>query len=101
MMRRGEGLSKKENLREGSRRKTCFEEDLDTSSEDICANNFNRDGENEFLSIGDTEEDSDQIIIEHVKIDDIEINDYVLVKFRSKKNISRYIASYCALSESS
>jgi hypothetical protein len=59
-----------------------FEEDFDTRSEDISAEDFTTGISNDFLSVGGTE---NQIIIEDLKIDDIEISDYILFKFVSKK----------------
>jgi len=44
---------------------------LDISSEDKSADNFKRDSKNESLSIGDTEEDADEINTEEVKIYDL------------------------------
>jgi hypothetical protein len=44
---------------------------LDISSEDNSADNFKRDSKNESLSIGDTEEDADEITVEDVNIYDI------------------------------
>lgn len=40
---------------------------MDISSEDNSADNFSRDIKNEYLSIGDTEKDADQITTEDVK----------------------------------
>jgi hypothetical protein len=53
---------------------------LCTSSEDISAYKFNRDSENEFLSIGDIDKDAVQITIKDVTIDDTETNGYLLVQ---------------------
>jgi hypothetical protein len=86
MMRQGEGLSETENLRNGNKRK-IFEEDLGTSNEDISVNNFNRDSKNESLSIGDTDKDADQITMKDVKIDDTEVNGYVLVQFMQEATL--------------
>jgi hypothetical protein len=37
------------------------------------------------LSKGDTDKDAEQIITEDIKLNDVEINDYIMVKFMSKK----------------
>jgi len=70
--------------------KPLFEDDLDTSSEDIYADNINMDSKSDSLSMWGTVED-DQIMIEDVKIDDVEVNDHIMVELLSKKQHLCYI----------
>jgi hypothetical protein len=49
-----EGLSKKDNVWKRHSRKTLFDQDLDTSCENISADNFNTSSANDSLSVGGT-----------------------------------------------